>query len=95
MDFFRHFSEEGHHRFLEDIRVKVIDRLFGRDRVCERFWQHKLGTFTPRGHNVREVELKYYNFIELSSAALHLHILLFITSILFYADGVDFHILFF
>ena len=28
MDFFRHFSEEGHHGFLEDICVTIIDKLF-------------------------------------------------------------------
>ena len=27
MGLFRHFSEENHHGFLEDIRVKIIDRL--------------------------------------------------------------------
>ena len=55
MDFFRHFSEGGHHRFLEDIRVKIIDRLFGNDRIRESLWQHKLDTFTPQGLNVKEV----------------------------------------
>ena len=29
MDFFRHFSEEGHHGFLEDIRVTILDKLVG------------------------------------------------------------------
>ena len=29
MDLFRHFSEENHHGFLEDIRVKIVDRLVG------------------------------------------------------------------
>ena len=56
MDFFRHFSEEGHHGFVEDIRVTIIDRLIGRDRTRESFWQHKLDTFTPRGLNVKEVD---------------------------------------
>ena len=56
MDFFRHFSEEGHHGFVEDIRVTVIDKLIGRDRTRESFWQHKLDTFTPRGLNVKEVD---------------------------------------
>ena len=32
LDFFRHFSEEGDHEFLEEIRVK---RLYGKDRICE------------------------------------------------------------
>ena len=56
MDFFRHFSEEGHHGFVKDIRVTIIDRLIGRDRTRESFWQHKLDTFTPRGLNVKEVD---------------------------------------
>ena len=46
MDLFRHFSEEGHHGFLEDVRVKIIDRLVGKDRICEIFWQLKLYAFT-------------------------------------------------
>ena len=29
MYFFRHFSKEGHHGFLEDIRVTIIDKLVG------------------------------------------------------------------
>ena len=57
MDFFRHFCEEGHHGFLEDVCVKIIDKLFGKDRIRESFWQHKLDTFTPRGLNVKEVEI--------------------------------------
>ena len=54
MDLFRHFSEENHHGFLEDIRVKIIDRpVGGGDRIRESFW---LDTFTPRGLTVRPVE---------------------------------------
>ena len=56
MDFLRHFSKEGHHGFVEDIRVTIIDRLIGRDRTRESFWQHKLDTFTPRGLNVKGVD---------------------------------------
>ena len=56
MDFFRHFSEEGHHGFLEDILVTIIDKLVGGDRIRESFWQHKLDTVTPQGLNVREVD---------------------------------------
>ena len=56
MDFFRRFSEEGHHGFVEDIRVTVIDKLTGRDRTRESFWHLKLDTFTPRGLNVKEVD---------------------------------------
>ena len=54
MVFFRHFSEEGHHGFVEDIHVIAIDKLIGRGRMRESFWQHKLYTFTPRGLNLRK-----------------------------------------
>ena len=27
---FRHFSEEGHHGFMEDIRIKIVDGLVGK-----------------------------------------------------------------
>ena len=57
MDFFRQCSEEGYHGFLEDTRVKTIDRLHGKDRINETFWQHKPETFTPQGLNVREINL--------------------------------------
>ena len=39
-EFFRHFSEEGHRGFLEDISVKIIDKLTGKDSIRESFWQH-------------------------------------------------------
>ena len=57
MEFFRNFSEEGHHGFLEDISVKIIDKLTGKDKIRESFWQYKLNTFTPRGLNAKEVDL--------------------------------------
>ena len=48
MDLFRHFSEEKHHGFLEDIRVKIIERLVGEgDGIRESCWQYKLDTSTP------------------------------------------------
>ena len=56
MDLFKHFSEEGHHGFLEDIRVTIIDKRVGGERIRESFWQHKLDTFTPKDLNVREVD---------------------------------------
>ena len=56
MDLFRQFSEENHHGFLEDICVKIIDRLVGGNRLHESFWQYKLDTFMPWGLNVRQVE---------------------------------------
>ena len=57
MEFFTHFSEEGHHGLLEHISVKIIDKLTGKDRIRESFWQHKLDTFTPQGLNAKEVDL--------------------------------------
>ena len=33
IEFFRHFSEEGHYRFLHDIHVKIIDKLYRSDRI--------------------------------------------------------------
>ena len=35
----------GHHGFLEDIGVKIIDRLYGKDMIRVIFWQHQLETF--------------------------------------------------
>ena len=45
-NFFRNFSEDRNHRFLEDVNINIIDRLVGKDRACERFYRHKLDTFT-------------------------------------------------
>ena len=39
MDFFRYFSKEKHHRLLEDIHVKIMDKPVESDMMCERFWQ--------------------------------------------------------
>ena len=55
-EFFSHFSEEGHCGFLEDIKVIIIDRLTGSDRMRESFWQYKLDSFTPIGPNIRLVD---------------------------------------
>ena len=43
---------------LEDIRAQNIDKFTGRGRIHERFWQHKLDTFTPWGLNASEVEIQ-------------------------------------
>ena len=58
MEFFRHFSEEGHHGFLKDISVKIIDRLTGGNRMRESFWQYRLDCFAPKGLNTRQVDTK-------------------------------------
>ena len=58
MEFFRHFTEEGHHRFLKDISVKIIDRLTGGkgNRMRESFWQYRLDCFAPKGLNTRQAD---------------------------------------
>ena len=55
-EFFRHFSGEGHRGFLQDIRVSIIDRLTGGNRMRESFWQYKLDSFSPKGLNTRHVD---------------------------------------
>ena len=60
MEFFRHFSEEGHRGFLNDISVKVIDRLTGNDRRRESFWQYRLNTFSPMGLYTRQSFFCYF-----------------------------------
>ena len=55
-DFYRHFELAGHHGFMEDVGVQVIDRLLGESRVREGFWQFKLDSFAPKGLNVRLVD---------------------------------------
>ena len=49
VEFFRHFTEEGNHGFLNDISVKIIDRLTGGNRMRESFWQYRLDCFAPKG----------------------------------------------
>ena len=44
-EFFRHFSGEGQRGFLQGIRVSIIDRLTGTNRMRESFWQYKLDNF--------------------------------------------------
>ena len=52
----RHFELAGHHGFMEDVKVQVIDRIFGESRVREGFWQFKLDSFAPKGLHVRLVD---------------------------------------
>ena len=56
MEFFWHFTEEGHHGFLKDIIVKIIDRLTRGNRMRESFWQYRLDCFAPKGLNTRHVD---------------------------------------
>ena len=55
-ELFRHFTEDNHHGFLEDISIQIIDRVFGDSRLWEGFWQFKLHSFMPKGLNVRFVD---------------------------------------
>ena len=55
VEFFRHLTEEGHHGFLKDTSVKIIDRLTGANRMRECFWQYRLHCFAPKSLNTRQV----------------------------------------
>ena len=44
---FRHFTEAGQHRFLEDISFPIINRVSGVSRHKEGFWQFRLQSFMP------------------------------------------------
>ena len=50
MEFFRHFSEEGLWGLLEDIHIKIIDRLTGKGRIHESFWQNQARHFHTSWH---------------------------------------------
>ena len=53
---FRHFAGEGHRGLLEDVRIVILDKLYGNGRKRESFWQYKMDTFVPRGLNIRQVD---------------------------------------
>ena len=55
-DIFRHFVGDGNRGFLEDGRVVILDKLYGKGRQRESFWQYKLDTFVPRDLNIRQVD---------------------------------------
>ena len=40
-ELFRHFTEDNHHEFLEDVSVQIIDKVFGASRLREGLWQLK------------------------------------------------------
>ena len=56
-DFFQHFREEGHSGFLDDVSVRLIDRLYDGNRRRKLFWQFELDSFVPGGLNSKEVEI--------------------------------------
>ena len=50
---FEHFSEEGHHSFLEDVSVTLIDKTDPSNPLQrENYWRITLKTMVPRGLNV-------------------------------------------
>ena len=55
-EIFRHFAEANQNRFLEDVTIRIIDRVFGESRLREGFWQFKLNSFVPEGLSVRFVD---------------------------------------
>ena len=56
VEFFRHFTEEGHQGFLKNFIVKIIGSLTGGNKMQESFWQYRLDRFTPKGLNTRQVD---------------------------------------
>ena len=53
---YAHFFSPGH-KGLCDVRVIIIDKTnVDRPTQREAFWVYKLGTFVPRGLNVRDFD---------------------------------------
>ena len=55
-EFISHVTGGAHEGYLKDVRVIIIDRLNGKGRQRESFWQYKLETFSPQGINIKQVE---------------------------------------
>ena len=52
---FEHFSEEGHHSFLEDVSITLIDKTDPSNHLQrENHWRSTLKTITPWGLNVED-----------------------------------------
>ena len=52
---FEHFSEEGHHSFLEDVSITLIDKTDPSNSLQrENYWRSILKTVVPRGLNVED-----------------------------------------
>ena len=72
-DFHRHFELAGHHGFMEDVKVQVIDRIFGESRVREGFWQGRSqwggagGRSAPQQTICRKILLSCRNFCVLNN----------------------------
>ena len=53
--FFEDFSEEGHHSFLEDVSIILIDKTDPSDPLQrENYWRSTLKTMAPWGMNVED-----------------------------------------
>ena len=55
-ELFRHFTEVNRDRFLEDVVIQIIDRVFGDSRYRKGFWKFQLNSFMPEGLNVSIVD---------------------------------------
>ena len=52
---FRHFEENGHQGFLQDISITLIDKTDGSNpRKRENFWIDTLNTLHPNGINFED-----------------------------------------
>ena len=52
---FRHFEENGHQGFLQDISITLIDKTDGSNpRKRENFWIDTLNTLHPSGLNFED-----------------------------------------
>ena len=52
---FEHFSEEGHHSFLEDVSITLIDKTDPSNPLQrENYWRSTLKTMAPWGLNVED-----------------------------------------
>ena len=50
---FKHFANESHCSFLEDVTITFIDKTDPKDpNRREHYWRHKLNTMAPIGLNV-------------------------------------------
>ena len=57
-EFFKHFTEANHHRFLEDIYFQSIERKVDYSRVREGFWQFILHNCILERLNVEFFDLQ-------------------------------------
>ena len=54
-DLFENFSEEGHHSFLEDVSITLIDKTDPSNYLQrENYWRSTLNTMAPWEINVKD-----------------------------------------